>query len=140
MNSKISDFVKKLKTLTLDPFDDPRGRESRNSLGLDDYSSYHSRYSTNPNQMNRSEQKRYDNLTRARNDARESALHRDSRRDERRSYRKSLKENSMSGHQFTPSLARIESQYLYSDNVLGDRYGPGTEYDGNHSEMFSGYI
>ena len=140
MKSKVSDFVKKLKTLTLDPFDDPRGRESRNSLGMGDYNSYHSRYITNPNQMNRSEQRRYDNLTLARNDARESALHRDSRRDERRLSRNSLKENSMSGHQFTSSLARIESQHPYSGNVLGDGYGPDTEYDGNHSEIFSDYI
>ena len=140
MNSKLSDFVKKLKTLTLDPFDDPRGRQSRNSLGMGDYNSYYSSYITNPDQMDRYEQRRYDNLTRARNDARESALHRDSRRDERRSSRNSIKENSMSEHQFTPSLSRIESQQLYSSNVLGDRYGPGTDYDGNHSEIFSDYI
>ena len=140
MNSKVSKFVKKIRTLTLDPFDDPRGRQSRDSLGMGDYTSYYSRYNTNPTQMDRNEQRRYDTLTRTRNDAIESALHRGSRRDERRSSRNSQKENSMSGHQFTPSLARIESKHLYSGNVLGDRYGPGTAYDGNNSEIFSDYI
>lgn len=140
MNSKVSDFVKKIKTLTLDPFDDPRGRQSRNSLGMGDYTSYHSRYSTNPNQLDRYGQRRYDNLTRERNDAIQSVLHRDSRRDERRSSRRTLQENSMPGHQFTPSLTRIESQHPYSGNVLYERYGPGVDYDGNHSELFSADI
>ena len=144
MSSKLQNFVRGLKTLTRDPFDDPRGREARSSLGLADYTSYYDRYNTNPIPMDGDAQRRYDILTRERNSARESVKHRESRRDERiasrRASRRPLEGKSSHGNTFTSSLNRIESQHPYSDDILYDRYGPGRIYDGNISEMYNGNI
>lgn len=138
MNSKVKDFVRRLQTLTLD---DPRGRESRNALGLGDYDSYYSIYIDNQTPMDRHEQRRYDNLTRERDNARKSALTRDLRRDERRSYRRSLEEKSRHENKFKPTLARIESlPHPYSDDVLFERYGDRGYVDGNHAQIFSEHI